>query len=426
MNIAIIDADIVGGKKHRFPNLACMKISAYHKIIGDSVVLKTDYEDTDSFDKVYISKVFTDTEIPCEPEDKSWKNCETIADWYADNKFLKQPNIEYGGTGFFYDKAHPLPEHIEHIFPDYHLYDEWVYKAIQSGLKRSEFTYYLDYSIGYLTRKCFRGCPNCVNRNYTGCVHASPISEFLDYSRPKICFLDDNFFGYSKWKELIHPVIETGKRFQFKQGLDERLITQDKIDEMIKWKYDGDFIFAFDYIKDKEIIVSKLKMMIESYKWKNKFKFYVFCGYDVNGSYDDAFWKRDIEELFERIFILSEYEAYPYIMRFEKVYQSKFASFYSAVAEWCNQPAMLKTFPFRLFAKCKGMRRNGYNIYKRNVQAYLRDIGIKGSGWRAMEEVADMFPDIAEKYFDRYPFGIKHEDKSDFTYNAENEQLSLF
>ena len=163
--IAIIDADIVGKKKHRFPNLCCMKLSTYYKNLGYEVILKTDYDGLDAFDKVFISKVFTDTEIPGEPEDKTGKNSETISEWYKDNEFLKQPNIEYGGTGFFYDKAPPLPDEIEHIMPDYHLYDDWVNENITSGVRRSEFTYYLDYSIGYLTRKCFRGCYYCVNRN---------------------------------------------------------------------------------------------------------------------------------------------------------------------------------------------------------------------------------------------------------------------
>lgn len=27
--IAVIDADMIGRKKHRFPNLACMKLSGY-------------------------------------------------------------------------------------------------------------------------------------------------------------------------------------------------------------------------------------------------------------------------------------------------------------------------------------------------------------------------------------------------------------
>lgn len=68
MKIAIIDAEIIGKSKHRFPNLACMKISAYHKKLGDIVTLKTDYDNLDIFDKIYISKVFTKTRIPCEPD----------------------------------------------------------------------------------------------------------------------------------------------------------------------------------------------------------------------------------------------------------------------------------------------------------------------------------------------------------------------
>ena len=28
---AVIDADLIGRSRHRFPNLACMKLSAWHK-----------------------------------------------------------------------------------------------------------------------------------------------------------------------------------------------------------------------------------------------------------------------------------------------------------------------------------------------------------------------------------------------------------
>ena len=34
MNIAIIDADLIGRAKHRFPNLVCMKLSSYFKRRG--------------------------------------------------------------------------------------------------------------------------------------------------------------------------------------------------------------------------------------------------------------------------------------------------------------------------------------------------------------------------------------------------------
>ena len=381
MNIAIIDAEIVGKTKHRFPNLCSMKLSSYHKSIGDLVTLKTDYEELELFDKVYISKVFTKTEVP--------------------EHVLSMPNVQYGGTGFYYDKAPPLPPEVEHIMPDYHLYDEWVEQAINSGVKRNEFTYYLDYSIGYLTRKCFRGCYYCVNRNYKGVEVASPLSEFMDESRPKLCFLDDNFLGCPKWRELIQPVIESKKRFQFKQGLDERLLTADKIIEISKWKYDGEVIFAFDNIEDKELITSKLELIRSTVPdWRRELKFYVFCGCDKHDKYDDEFWKQDIINLFERISILSRYGAKPYIMRFEKVYDSEFASFYAAVAAWCNQPSIFNTFTFRLFCQCRGMRRNGYKLYKRDVERYLKDIGIKGSEWRAMEQVANLYPEIANTYFD--------------------------
>lgn len=401
MKVGIIDAEIIGKTKHRFPNLCCMKLSSYHKARGDDVTLLLDYDNTDLYDKVYISKVFVKTEIPCEPIDKSTKTEATVVDWYRDNEFLKKPNISYGGTGFFYDVAPPLPYEVEHSFPDYHLYDEWVTTKIESGVKRSEFKYYTDYSIGYLTRKCFRRCSHCVNRNYKGAEGASPLFEFMDESRPKLCFLDDNFFAYPRWRELLQPVIDSGKNFQFKQGLDERLLTVDKIIEMSKWKYDRDMIFAFDNIEDKDIIISKLKLIRETVpNWRRGLKFYVFCGYDKNDRYDLAFWEKDITDLFERITILRAYGAKPYVMRYEKVYKSEFSSFYATVAAYCNQPSMFNSFSFRLYSQCKGMRKKMYSIYKRDIKGYLRDVGFKGSEWRSMEKIEQMFPYIAQRYYD--------------------------
>ena len=54
MNIAIIDADLIQRKNHRFPNLACMKLSAYYKSLDNQVFLKTDYNNLLSMDKIVI------------------------------------------------------------------------------------------------------------------------------------------------------------------------------------------------------------------------------------------------------------------------------------------------------------------------------------------------------------------------------------
>lgn len=372
MKVGIIDADLIGRKKHRFPNLACMKISAYYKLLGHRVALITNYEDVFGFDKIFLSKVFTDTPVP--PD------------------ILSMANIEYGGTGFYYDKAPKLPAEIEHSMPDYHLYDEWVENKLKSGGKHRDYEYYLDYSIGFLTRGCFRQCSFCVNHNYTSCGVHSPVSEFYDQSRPKLCFLDDNFFACPKWREIIADVKSLGKLFQFKQGLDERLLTDEKIHEMHTWRYDGDLIFAFDNIEDKPIIEKNLLRIFELYPdWSKHLKFYVFCGFDRDGHWDDLFYRQDIRDTFERIRILSKYSALPYIMRYEKCYDSPYHGVYSTLAGWCNQPHIFKKFSYELYCKCKGMS-NAYSEYKRDTERYLADGGKKGSAWRYMEELRERDP----------------------------------
>lgn len=332
-----------------------MKLSAYHKSGGDQVVLKMDYEDIDQYDKVYISKVFTDTVIPGEPEDKTCKNCNNVCEWYKDNEFLKKENIVYGGTGFFYENAPDLPYEIEHIMPDYHLYDEWVQEKLAQGGKREEFKYYLDYSIGFLTRGCFRKCQFCVNRSKSKCVVASPISEFVDKDRPKICLQDDNFFACSDWERLITDLKATGKRFQFKQGLDERLLTEKKVEALFNCKTDGDLIFAFDNIEDRGIIEEKLQMIRLLYPDSKKtIKFYTFVGCDRKGIYDLDFWKQDIFDCFKRIEILMSYKCIPYITRFERYVESPYRGMYVNLARWCNQPSFFKKKSFREFCEANG------------------------------------------------------------------------
>jgi hypothetical protein len=372
-----------------------MKLSAYYKSQGHDVQLKLDYKNLNQYDKVFISKVFTDTLAIIDDEECGF------------DEIISLPNVEYGGTGFFYDKAPKLPEYIEHIKPDYHLYDNWVKKKIADGGKRKDFTYYLDYSIGFLTRGCFRQCSFCVNKNYKKCESHSPVSEFMDEKRPKLCFLDDNFFACPQCKNIIAEVKKTGKRFQFKQGLDERLITDDKIHELMSWQYDGDYIFAFDNIEDRELIEKKLKRIHELYPdTKKHFKFYVLCGYDREDKWDEEFWKKDIADTFERIKILSKYSALPYIMRYERCYTSKFAGVYTTLSGWCNQPSIFKKFSYRDYCKCKGMGDKNYAKYHRDFDKYLKEVKTKGAAWKYMEELENKFPDIAEKYFDFVPSDI--------------------
>ena len=360
LRIAVIDADLIGRKRHRFPNLACMKISGYWKEKGAYVELKEDYEYLEHYDKVYISKVFTDTEVP--------------------EHILELENVEYGGTGFFFDKAPNLPDEIEHHMPDYHLYDSFVDRMIKLGVKKTELKEYTDYSIGFLTRGCFRKCGFCVNKKYDKVFCHSPLDEFYDASRKKICLLDDNFLGQPNWKPMLQELIATGKPFKFKQGLDERLLTDEKCEMLFNAKYDGQITFAFDKIEDYDLIHEKLKMIRRC--TDKQCTFYVLCGFDKNGVYDENFWRQDMIDTFERIKLIASYKCIPYIMRFEKWKESPNRGMYITLARWCNQPSMFK---------------------KNSILTYCRDVKSNGVGRSAhnyLMEFKDKYPDLYEKYCD--------------------------
>ena len=336
--IAVIDADLIGRKRHRFPNLVCMKLSGYHKDMGAQVVLKTDYENLDNFDKVYVAKVFTDTQIP--------------------SAVLSLSNVKYGGTGFFYDKAVPLPIEIEHHKPDYHLYDDWVKTQLVAGKKAQEFRYYTDYSIGYLTRGCFRHCEFCVNQNYNQVKKHSPLFEFLDEARKKICLLDDNFLGCPEWKSMLMELRQTSLPFQFKQGLDERLLTEEICALLFTSKYDGDYIFAFDNFADSKMIQNKIRLL-KKYTHVVP-KFYCFTGYDRDGKWDAEFWHRDLLELIWRIEILMKHSCLPYVMRYCRYVESPYRGMYITLARWCNQPAFFKKKSLGEYVEANGKNSASY------------------------------------------------------------------
>lgn len=317
-----------------------------------------------------ISKVFNFTKIPPQLQTlfkshnyNMTKLNGSIVDGLENciNKKTKSTIVLIGGTGFFEDGGRDLDPVVEHSMPDYNLYTEYVeYKINECGRKRGYYSDYLDASIGFTTRGCFRRCSFCVNKKYKKCHAHSPLSEFLDESKDIVYLWDDNFFALSSgWESILDDLNKSGKKYQFRQGLDIRLLTEERAYKLSKARYYGDFIFAFDHIQDKEKIESKLKIW-RQYCTKET-KLYVLCGYDarnddpnygIKGDYSaEEKDLIDIRNTFERISILMKYGCLPYIMRYESYNDSPYREIYVALARWCNQPGIFKKMSFKEFCE---------------------------------------------------------------------------
>ena len=176
MNIALIDED-----SSRFPNLALMKLSAWHKAAGDNVEW---HQPNNHYDCAYLSKIFTESPSYEEP---------ILAD-----------EIIRGGTGYGLENV--LPPKIEHMCPDYSLYPQY-----------SE-------AYGFLTRGCPRACPFCIVSVKEGCA-SRQVDDLKGFYRGQrvIKLLDPNLLACPDRERLLLQLATSGAKVDFTQGLDVRL-----------------------------------------------------------------------------------------------------------------------------------------------------------------------------------------------------------
>lgn len=323
----------------RFPNLALMKLSSYEQSRGNTVDL-IDFDSIDDYDHVHLSRVFDFTEIP--------------------DGILNKPNVTYGGTGFFFDNAPTLPTEVEHMKPDYNLYDM---------PDKTKYKYYNHASIGFTTRGCFRGCEFCVNRNYKKVERWSPVDEFIDESRKWIVMLDDNILGYGKRNDILDELMQYDKPVEFNQGLDIRLLNPTTSEKLADLKYHGTYTFAFDDWDDRDVIIPHLDKWLTYDQYTALYLFTAFKSQDVN----------DIRELLERIRICQQRKVIPYVMRFKDWKNSEMHGMYVTIARWCNQPSMFKKLSLNEFKYANGQSK---------------------STVRYLDEFESRYPEISKEFFD--------------------------
>lgn len=232
MQIGLYDVD-----GHNFPNLALMKLSAWHKRQGDSVEFVFPLK---HYDKIYVSKVFGD-------------EYSKISDFV-----LQADEIVYGGTGFAItvengkevyhkDRDPNLPYEIEHICPDYSLYPDLT--------KGKAF--------GFLTRGCCNNCDFCIVTKKEGMCSkkVADLSEFWN-GQKEIVLLDANILACKDRIELLNQLADSKAKVDFTQGLDARFITEEVAEMLAKIKIMR-VHFAFDFMKNEKAVIRGLRIYKE-------------------------------------------------------------------------------------------------------------------------------------------------------------------
>lgn len=284
MKIGLVDVD-----GHRFPNLALMKISAWHKNYGDTVEWAGSLE---HYDVVYMAKVFTFT-----PDD--------IQSYQADE-------IVKGGTG--YDLISKLPNEIESCYPDYNLY----------GIE--------DTAYGYLSRGCPRKCQFCIVAEKEG-MRAHKVANLSQFwsGQKYIKLLDPNLLACPDWENLLGQLAGSGAWVDFTQGLDIRLMTDKKADAINNVKYSM-LHFAWD---DPHDMVTYDKLIKYKDVWKGDFRrrrVYVLTNFNSSHSGD----------LF-RVYALRELGYDPYIMIYDKIHAPKETRY---LQRWVNNKRIFRTIKY--------------------------------------------------------------------------------
>lgn len=274
MKIGLIDVD-----SHNFPNIALMKISAYHKLKGDLVEFATMFED---YDIIYKSKIFDFT-----PDDEYY---------YRADKIFK------GGTG--YEVKSKLPENIENLnIIDYNLYN------FKFSVQR--------FSIG-----CVRKCEFCVVPAKEGLIKPQEAYNF-NPNGEHVEILDNNFFANPLWESAISVLKNHNQPVNF-HGVDIRILSEKQCIELNKLRHIKQIKIAWD--NPSEPIDKKIKNIIKYIK-PYKLMCYVLIGFDSTPEQD----------LF-RVYKLRELGIDPFVMPYIKNdnYQKRFA-------RWVNHKAIFKT-----------------------------------------------------------------------------------
>lgn len=300
MRVGLIDVD-----GHNFPNLALMRISAYHKAKGD--VVEWWYTDLIHYDVVYMSKVFSD----------------------AYSQDVEEPMnadvVVKGGTGYcislgedgkeHFDKSknHLLPNEVEKMFPDYSIYPQFKF------------------AVSMTSRGCPRGCAFCHVASKEGrcSTKVANVSDFWN-GQKEIKILDPNITACREKRDLMRQYRETNAYLDFTQGIDIRMTDGYDIDDLNHMKI---YTLHFAWDNPKDDLAEKFKTFSNEFRLKDSRRKIVYVLTNFNST---------MEQNLYRIYTLRDLGYDPYVMVYNKPNAPKEVK---RLQRWVNNR--------RIFKSCK-------------------------------------------------------------------------
>ena len=302
MNIGLLAVDST------YPNLALMKISAYHKVRGDSVEW---YNSLCCYDKVYMAKIFSFS------RDYEY--------------YVNADQIEKGGTG--YDIKKVLPIEIDRIVPDYDLYN------VDKNL-----------AYGFLTRGCPNHCKWCVVPEKEGKIAPyMDIEEIAVNGRKNIIFMDNNVLASEYGLQQIEKIVSMGLRVDFNQGLDARLVTDDIARLLARVKWIKRIRFGCD-TPEQITEVERAAKLIDKYGYKGEY--FLYC---ILMDFKESFYRVNYWKSVSRRFV-------PHCQPFRDLNNPRqvIPQWQKDMAHWADRKELYMSCEFKDFTPRKGFRCNEY------------------------------------------------------------------
>lgn len=291
MNIGLIDVDGHSG----FPNLALMRLSAWHKGRGDHVEWWNGFC---RYDRVYMSKVFTFT-----------PDVDTVID---------AGEVIRGGTG--YKDYGSLPEEIENTAPDYSIYPA------------------VNYAVGFLTRGCCRRCPWCIVPVKEGQIRPAAVWE--EVKRPdsnRIIFMDNNVLASPHGLQQIKAMEGQKVWVDFNQGLDARLVTLETAALLARLRWIRFVRLSCDTTEMLPVIEQAVAYMKEAGIAKSRFWAYLLV--------------QDVEDAKDRAVALKRMGVEPFAQPYRDYDGGEPTRAQKQLAHWVNQKSVFHSCTWEEFKK---------------------------------------------------------------------------